>query len=359
MNRRTALVALCASAMMVAGLSACAEESSVAVVDLPTSADEVDGVIDTSKVKKSLVVGVDNPYYSYHQDILVAQDRGYFKEFGIENVEIKTIDDPLPALIGGSLDLAILDTDRLVAAAAKAQSDLRLLGVFNGGEANILGVREGIETVEDLKGATLTGGLFGSRNDFLLRRLLRENGVDPDRDVKIVSTGGAGNERFQYVISGTVDGAALQFRHKTPLEEAGGKFLFEESKRTPQAAWAADKLRAESPETIVAFLAAILKARADVTDLTQKDELISFLQSKDFDIPPAYADAWDVEHGPTYFATDGGFTYDELDQFIAEQTEFNLVPEGTDWRDYADLLSHWRAQKAVGLPLRPDPAELG
>jgi len=35
----------------------------------PTNADEIDGKIDTSKVKKSLTVAVDNPYYLFHEDI--------------------------------------------------------------------------------------------------------------------------------------------------------------------------------------------------------------------------------------------------------------------------------------------------
>src|SRR5690349_3197475 len=39
---------------------------------LPKSADEINGTIDKSKVKKSLVVGVDNPYYLFHHDIDVA-----------------------------------------------------------------------------------------------------------------------------------------------------------------------------------------------------------------------------------------------------------------------------------------------
>ncbi|HWL49957.1 MAG TPA: hypothetical protein VNT92_08770, partial [Acidimicrobiia bacterium] len=50
---------------------------------IPTSEADVNGKIDTSKVKKSLVVAVDNPYYLFHEDILIALDKGYFKEVGI------------------------------------------------------------------------------------------------------------------------------------------------------------------------------------------------------------------------------------------------------------------------------------
>ena len=221
---------------------------------LPTNAEEVDATIDTSKVKKDIVVAVDNPYYLFHEDILVAQDKGYFKEVGIDNVKIVTVEDPLPALIGGSVDFALYDTDTAIAAAKKSNAGVRYLSVYLGGEANILGVRKGINTAEDLKGKTITGGQFGSRNDFLIRKLLTDNGIDPDKDVKLVSTGGQSNERLQSVIAGTVDGASLQIRHKSLLEAEGGKFLFQELGRAPQNGWAANKILTESPETAAAFL---------------------------------------------------------------------------------------------------------
>jgi ABC-type nitrate/sulfonate/bicarbonate transport system substrate-binding protein len=89
---------------------------------IPKNADEVDATIDTSKVKKSIIVAVDNPYYLFHVDVLVAQDKGYFKEVGIDNVEIVTVEDPLPALIGGSVDFALYDTDTTIAAANKSKA---------------------------------------------------------------------------------------------------------------------------------------------------------------------------------------------------------------------------------------------
>ena len=52
--------------------------------------------IDTSKVKKNLTVGVLNPHYIFHNDILVALEKGYFKEVGIDSVDIKVLDDPIP-----------------------------------------------------------------------------------------------------------------------------------------------------------------------------------------------------------------------------------------------------------------------
>jgi NitT/TauT family transport system substrate-binding protein len=324
----------------------------------PTHAEEVSGTIDPAKVKKSITVAVDNPYYLFHADVLLAQEKGYFKEVGIDNVEMVTVEDPLPALIGGSLDFALYDTDTTIAAAAKSKSGVRYLSVYLGGEANILGVREGINSAEDLKGKTITGGQFGSRNDFLIRKLLTDNGLDPDTDVNLVSTGGQSNERLQSVIAGTVDGASLQLRHRSLLEAEGGTFLFEELGRAPQNGWSANKILTESPETAAAFLTATLKARQYITDIDNKEEVLNFIATKDFDLPEPYRNAYADEQSPDYHIADGGFDIADMDQFINEQIELGVVPEGTNWREYVDLIPLWRAQKALDLPLRPTPEEL-
>jgi ABC-type nitrate/sulfonate/bicarbonate transport system substrate-binding protein len=356
--RRNRLLSSVAAVAMVTALAACGSDDgggsgAGAAPAMPSSESTISGDIDKSKVQKSLVVGVDNPYYLFHEDILVAQEKGYFKDVGIDKVEIKTIEDPLPALIGGSLDLANYDTDTAIAAAAKGAGDITYLSPYLGGEANILGVGPGINSAADLKGKTITGGQFGSRNDFLIRKLLTDNGIDPDKDVKLVSTGGQSNERLQSVISGTVDGASLQLRHRKLLEAAGGKFLFEEVAQVPQNGWSVGKLLQKSPETVAAFLQATLKARQYITDMSHKDEVLKLAEEKGFKLPDEYKAAYEDENDPEYHTADGGFEVKDMDDFINTQINLKVIPAGTDWRKYTNLVPLWRAQKALGLPLRP------
>ncbi|MCU1667581.1 MAG: hypothetical protein JWP40_508 [Blastococcus sp.] len=342
--------------VMLPALAACGSKGSGttgAAPTKPSSEAGISGEIDKSKVQPNLVVGVDNPYYLFHEDILVAQQKGYFDEVGIKKVDIKTIEDPLPALIGGSLDFALYDTDTAIAAAAKGAGDVTFLSTYLGGEANILGVRAGINTAADLKGKTITGGQFGSRNDFLIRKLLTDNGINPDKDVKLVSTGGQSNERLQSVIAGTVDGASLQLRHRSLLEAAGGKFLFEEVAQVPQNGWSVGKLLKESPETVAAFLTATLKARKYINDTANKDAVLKLVEDKGFKVPQEYKDAYQHENAADYHTGDGGFEVSEMDDFIKTQIDLKVIPAGTDWRKYTNLVPLWRAQKALGLPLRP------
>jgi ABC-type nitrate/sulfonate/bicarbonate transport system substrate-binding protein len=351
-----------AAVAMVTALAACSSDdggsSAGAAPKTPTSESDISGDIDKSKVQKDLVVGVDNPYYLFHEDILVAQEKGYFKDVGIDKVEIKTMDDPLPALVGGSLDFMLYDTDTAIAAAAKGAGGITYLSTYLGGEANILGVGPGINSAADLKGKTITGGQFGSRNDFLMRQLLTDNGIDPDKDVKLVSTGGQSNERLQSVIAGTVDGASLQLRHRKLLEAAGGKFLFEEVGQVPQNGWSVGKLLQKSPETVAAFLEATLKARQYITDVSHKDEVLKLAEDKGFELPDEYKAAYSDENDPKYHTADGGFEVKDMDDFISTQIKLDAIPKGTDWRKYTNLVPLWRAQKALGLPLRPALSDL-
>lgn len=362
MHRSKRLLSLIGTGLVLTSmLAACGGSDSDAgdtpAAAIPTSSDDVDGTIDTSKVKKSLTVGVDNPHYLFHHDILVAEEKGYFKEVGIDKVKIVTVEDPLPALIGGSVDFANYDTDVAIAGAAKAKTGLQYLSPYLGGEANILGVNKDIKSAEDLKGKTVTGGQFGSRNDFLIRKLLTDNGIDPDKDVKLVSTGGQSNERLQSVISGTVDGASLQLRHRTLLENEGGSFLFEELGRAPQNGWSGNKILTESPETAAAFLSATLKARQFITDQANKDEVLQLMEDKGFDLPQEYKDAYSAENDPDYHTSDGGFEIADMQQFVDEQTELEIIPAGTNWKDHVNPTALWRAQKSLDLPLRPTPED--
>jgi ABC-type nitrate/sulfonate/bicarbonate transport system substrate-binding protein len=361
-----ALVAALLLPLMAVALIACGsssdDDSSSASTSAETTAAETpaaraDG-INVADVKKDLTVGVDNPYYLFHEDIVIAQEKGYFREYGIDNVRIVETENPLPALIGGSLDFMLFDTDTTIAAAAKSGTTLPYLAVYLGGEANILGVGPGIETAEDLKGKTITGGQFESRNDFLIRQILRENGIDPEKDVKLVSTGGQSNERLQAVIAGTVDGASLQLRHRKLLEDEGGKFLFERTDRVPQVGWSASPDMAEDKNTMAAFLAATLRARQFITDQANKDEVLSIIRDKGFDLPPDFVAAYGDENNTEYHVVDGGFDPADMDRFINQQIELRVIPAGTDWKDMMDLEPLWTAQREIGIPLNPDPASM-
>jgi ABC-type nitrate/sulfonate/bicarbonate transport system substrate-binding protein len=149
-------------------------------------------------------------------------------------VEIIETDDYIAGLIGGSLDITQGDTDAAFGSAEASGEDVVFTGTYRNSEYQILGVGPGIETAEDLKGGDLTGGALGSRNQRLLERIVAELGLDPETDVNFVPQGGNSDATLQAIIAGTVQGGSLFPRHKFALEDAGGKFLYENLVELPQ-----------------------------------------------------------------------------------------------------------------------------
>jgi len=283
---------------------------------------------------------------------VVAQARGYFADEGIDEVEIIVTDEYVPGLIGGSLDLAQGDSDVFFGSADASGEDIVFLGSYHTYEYRMLGAREGIETAEDLRGGDVTGGAFGARNDMLARRIVGELGLDPEADVNMVPLGGNADARLQALLAGTVDGAGLFPRHRAALLDAGGTILYEESVELPQSGLAvmADRLAEDRP-TIEAFLRATLRARQDMQDLSQKDELLALMRDAGFDIPAEFEDLYEIEM--EQISVDGGFDPSLMDTLVEEQIQLEILPEGIAWRPYVDLGPLHAAQAELGLDANP------
>jgi ABC-type nitrate/sulfonate/bicarbonate transport system substrate-binding protein len=353
-----AMMALCALTFVVAACGGDdeASESSQSKAGPTTK-------IDPAKVKtKTWRVAVDNPHYLFQEDALIAQEKGYFKEYGIDGYKGSVTDTPIQAMLGGSVDMILFDTDTVIGAGAKTKQKLPVVAMYIENEANILGVRKGINSAEDLKKtkAKIAVSGRGTRSFVKMQQLLTENGIDPDKDVELLDTGGQSNERLQQTINGTVDGGSVQLRHETILKDAGGKFLFKKVYPSPQLAWATtEKKLKEDPEGVAAFLAATLKARQFILDQKNKDDVLGLMETKKFELPPSFKDAYSTENAADYRGADGGWNPDLMDAFVKEAIDLKVIPPNTDWREYVDLTPLWRAQKAVGLKNRPSPSEMG
>jgi ABC-type nitrate/sulfonate/bicarbonate transport system substrate-binding protein len=303
----------------------------------------------------SLTIGMNSPTYSTQMVTFVAEEKGFFAEEGITDVEVVTSDDYVAGLVGGSLDITQGDTDTLLTAAAKS-GEIELLGVYRSKEFQMLAVGEGIETAEDLKGKTVTGGDRGGRNEAVVKQILTELGVDP-KDVKLVPFGGGSDDRLQALLAGQVDATNLFPRHTVPLEEGGGRFLYDEVVDVPQESIATTKKLLESNRPLIeAYLRATLKARAFIADEANADEVIEIMRAADFEVPDEFVAVFDDE--VIQISPDGGFDVQSMDDFIAQEQELDLLPADLEWREHFDFEPLWTAQEELGLEPNPSPEEV-
>jgi len=302
---------------------------------------------------KKLTIGDFNPNYANQWPFRLAQALGFLEDGGIENLDVVLSDEYIPGLVGGSLDMTHGDTSEFLAAGHSSGLPIKMLSIHRESEWWIMGVRKGIETADDLKGGTVTGGSLAGRNTWIQRQIVMKLGLDPDKDVTFVPTSGGSDSRLGAVLNGSVDAASLFPRHEAPLKAGGGKFLYAELTSAPQEAWGVmgDWLD-KNGDTAQAWLVADIKARQWLMKPENKERAYQIMVDLGYDIPQSFRDLYKVELAQ--LSPDGGWKDAQaMDDFVKQLAITGSVPEGLDWRPFVDLSYLWKAQEALGLPRRP------
>lgn len=301
----------------------------------------------------AIKMGDFNPNYANQWAFRLAQSLGYYEAGGIDDFEIILSDEYIPGLVGGSLDIAHGDTSEFLAAGNASGLPITMISLHRDAEWWIMGVGPGIETPEDLRGMTVTGGPLAGRNTYIQRQILMKMGLDPDSDVSIVPSSGGSDSRLGAVINGSINAGSMFPRHRAPLEEAGGKFIYEELVSAPQESFAVmgDWLD-ENADTAQAWLVADIKARQWLIQPENKDQAYQIMIDLGYEIPDSFRELYDVELAQ--LSHDGGWeSADQMDAFVQTLVETEQLPDGVNWRDYYDLTYLWRAQEALGLEKNP------
>ncbi|HZD70406.1 MAG TPA: ABC transporter substrate-binding protein [Actinomycetes bacterium] len=301
-------------------------------------------------VKSSITLGMNNPNYATQLPVYIAMDKGYFKEVGINDVKVVTSDEFVAGLVGGSIDISQGDTDQWLNAAQKS-GKIAFLGTYRSKEWHILGVSKDVKTPQDLVGKKVTAGQRGGRNEFVLKTMLQEIGVDPSK-VDFVPLGGGSDARLQALINNQVQGAVIFPRHLKPLQRAGGRTLYKKLTEVPQegVATRTDFLQ-QNRATVVAYWKATLKARQYMQDPSHKGEILQIMRSHKFEIPPDFEALYSTEIDQ--ISPDGGLDPAKMDELVKQEQQLDIIPEGLDWRKYTKLDPLWEAQQALGLPRNP------
>jgi ABC-type nitrate/sulfonate/bicarbonate transport system substrate-binding protein len=152
-----------------------------------------------------------------------ARDRGYYSAEGLE-VELILMSAPIAsrALLSGDVDVATVGGAGLPP--VLRGSPLKFLFTTYNRAMFWLYAKPEIRDVKGLKGKRVGVSGIGSGPDSLLREVLRQNGLDPARDITILSLG-VMPTIFSGLQSGTVDAAMLSPPVTFKAEEAGFREL--------------------------------------------------------------------------------------------------------------------------------------
>lgn len=280
---------------------------------------------------KDIIHATFNPNWANTVLNELADEKGWFAEEGIESQDLIIVEQTqiFPGLIGGSLMFAQQDTDA-VAGANLAGEPIRLIAIYRDKEPWIFGVGPDIKTVEDLKGKQVSGGSAGGRNEFNGKEMLRRVGLDPENDVEWVPIGGGSDSRVNAVIEGLISGAVMFDRHRALIAEAGGQVIHDGLEEVPQDCYCVhESWLKDNERTVVAFLKATTQARLFWHDLSNKDEVISIMESRGYEFPEAFIAQYDraVEiNSPT-----GTFDVAAMDKLIADAVKTGSLETEIDW----------------------------
>jgi len=206
--------------------------------------------------------------------LYAAEHLGYFKAEGLaaQFADFEGGAEVTTAMVGGSIDFAGTYVERPMILAEKGFGAKNLLAILNRNPIFLV-VRKTLTAtdVKGLKGTKLGMTRAGSATDLALRALLRDAGLEPDRDVAVIAVGSS-NSAAAALRAGQIDGfmggepggAVIVHQLKIgryfiePLRDQGPKFLQYMTFPTLQAS---DRYIQANPQTVERVVRAVSKTQ--------------------------------------------------------------------------------------------------
>jgi ABC-type nitrate/sulfonate/bicarbonate transport system substrate-binding protein len=158
--------------------------------------------------------------------IWVVQDKGYLKQQGLDPQVISLSASPIAiqAMLAGELDVIVTSVTTLVSARLAGADIVMILGMVPTFVDHII-TQPNITSFDQLKGKLGGVNRLGSTSDMGLRLALRRKGIDPEKDVKII-TAGDNPSRLAAVSKGIIQFAIMPEPFIREAEKIGLKDFF-------------------------------------------------------------------------------------------------------------------------------------
>jgi NitT/TauT family transport system substrate-binding protein len=156
----------------------------------------------------------------------VAVKKGFWRKYDLD-VELILLSGAviIPTLLSGSLDVVIGSDTSAIISNLKGGNNLRL-GVTTNSLGSTLVTQRSVDSIKQLKGKVIGIGSQGfSSLELRLSKLLLDNGIDPEKEVKFLPIGGNPSARVAALEKGLVVAAMITPPYDMVAIESGMKSL--------------------------------------------------------------------------------------------------------------------------------------
>jgi len=155
----------------------------------------------------------------------VAMERGFFEKEGLKPryIQFQGTNLMLNALMSHELDYVTILP--FIAGAATRGLPVKIVATTARSSGYAIISRPDIGSVKALKGKKIAINTFGSSADFAIYQMLLRNGLDPNKDVTLLSVTGSPDARFAALVGGSVDATVVNSPFEYRAEQKGFKTL--------------------------------------------------------------------------------------------------------------------------------------
>ena len=212
----------------------------------------------------------------------VAYRSGAFEKSGLKlnPVYIRGSVTALQSLLAKELLIQLEAGPAGIRAWARGAKELTFIGAVGNKLDYILTAIPSVRKPEDLRGKRIGVSQIGASSDFIARFAVRQLGLNPEKDVKILGAGGMG-QRWAALTGGHIDATVVQPPFTLLARKSGYPVLIDISAQDFQYPISAvlttrSFIRSE-PETVMNFMRGLADGMDFYRDEANKDKVIQYL----------------------------------------------------------------------------------